>query len=92
MSQNKHIISKLRDLIEVRQNTIIANKKSMKDYLIEYKKSLELDKRIKAEIRTLNTAISLLQYGIMDEDTEEIITSQNIADNREFDIYISDEE
>lgn len=92
MSQNKHIISKLRDLIEVRQNTIIANKKSMKDYLIEYKKSLELDKRIKAEIRTLNTAISLLQYGIMDDDTEEIITSQNIADNREFDIYISDEE
>ena len=92
MSQNKHIISKLRDLIEVRQNTIIANKKSMKDYLIEYKKSLELDKRIKAEIRTLNTAISLLQYGIMDEDTEEIITSQNIADNREFDIYSSDEE
>ena len=92
MSQNKDIISKLRDLIEVRQNTIIANKKSMKDYLIEYKKSLELDKKIKAEIRTLNTAISLLQYGIMDEDTEEIITSQNIAVNRDFDIYTSDEE
>tara|TARA_Y100001938_G_C8096076_1_gene438221 strand:- start:856 stop:1134 length:279 start_codon:yes stop_codon:yes gene_type:complete len=92
MSQNKDIISKLRDLIEVRQNTIIANKRSMKDYLMEYKKSLELDKKIKAEIRTLNIAINLLQYGIMGEDTEEITTSQNIAVNRDFNIYTNDEE
>tara|TARA_B100000963_G_scaffold225252_2_gene196425 strand:- start:300 stop:575 length:276 start_codon:yes stop_codon:yes gene_type:complete len=91
MSQNKDIISKLRDLIEVRQNTITANKRSMKDYLMEYKKSLELDKKIKAEIRTLNTAINLLQYGISD-DTEEILTSQNIAVNRDSGIYTSDEE
>ena len=92
MSQNKDIISKLRDLIEVKQNTITANKRSMKDYLMEYKKSLELDKKIKAEIRTLNTAINLLQYGISDDNTEEILTSQNIAVNRDSGIYTSDEE
>tara|TARA_R100001015_G_C4597280_1_gene152441 strand:+ start:614 stop:892 length:279 start_codon:yes stop_codon:yes gene_type:complete len=92
MSQNKDIVSKLRDLIELRKNTIIANKKSMKGYLVEYRKSLELDKKIKNEIRTLNTAINLLQNNMANSDTEEIITSQNIAVNRDFDIYTGDEE
>ena len=73
MSQSKEIILKLKNLIELRHNTIIANKKSMKSYLVEYKKALELDREIKKEIRSLNEAISLLQYGtIEDKDTEEI--------------------
>ena len=45
--QNRDIIFKLRDLIELRQKTIKANKRAMKDYLVEYKKSLELDKELK---------------------------------------------
>ena len=53
MSQNKDIIFKLRNLIDLRENTIIANKRAMKDYLIEYKKSLELDKELKKEQRLL---------------------------------------
>jgi hypothetical protein len=92
MSQNKDIIFKLQDLIELRQNTITANKRQMKEYLIEYKKSLELDKKIKTEIRTLKTAINLLQYGIDDEDTEEVYMPENIAINRDMNIYTSDEE
>ncbi len=92
MSRNKDIIFQLRNLIELRQNTITANKRSMKDYLIEYKKSLELDKKLKKEIRTLNTAISLLQYGYPDEDIEEIFKSENIAINRDEQIYTDDEE
>ena len=93
MSQNKEIILKLKNLIELRHNTIIANKKSMKSYLVEYKKALELDREIKKEIRSLNEAISLLQYGtIEDKDTEEIFISENIAANRSEVIYTDDEE
>jgi len=93
MSRSKEIILKLKNLIELRHNTIVANKKSMKRYLIEYKKALELDREIKKEIRSLNEAISLLQYGrIEDEDTEEIFISENIAANRSEVIYTDDEE
>lgn len=93
MSQSKEIILKLKNLIELRHNTIIANKKSMKSYLVEYKKALELDREIKKEIRSLNEAISLLQYGtIEDKDTEEIFISENIAANRSDVIYTDDEE
>ncbi len=93
MSQSKEIILKLKNLIELRHNTIIANKKSMKSYLVEYKKALELDREIKKEIRSLNEAISLLQYGtIEDKDTEEIFISENIAANRSEVIYTDDEE
>jgi len=93
MSQNKDIICKLRDLVELRQNTIIANKKAMKGYLIDYKKSLELDKKIKNEIRTLNTAINLLQYGKEDEiDKINLRTLENSASNKEETIYSNDEE
>lgn len=99
MSQNKDIIFKLRDLIDLRENTIIANKKAMKDYLIEYKKSLELDKELKKEQRLLKEAISLIQYGFALqeeigylEDTEEIPKPQNNVLNRDDDIYTGDEE
>jgi len=92
MSYNKNIIFQLRDLIKLRQNTATANKRAMKDYLVEYKKSLELDKKLKNEIKTLNTAISLLQYGYPEEDTEEILISENIALNRDEQIYTDDEE
>ena len=68
MSQNREIIFKLRGLIDLRENTIIANKRAMKDYLVEYKKSLELDKELKKEQRLLKEAISLLQYGFALED------------------------
>ncbi len=94
MSQNKDIILKLRKLIELRDNTIIANKRQMKDYLIEYKKSLELDKELRREQNSLKEAISLLQYGlsILKDDTEEIFKSENIALNRDEHIYTDDEE
>lgn len=90
MSENKDIIFKLRGLIELRENTIIANKKAMKDYLIEYKKSLELDKELKKEQRLLKEAISLLQYGFaLEKEREE---SENNAPNRDESIYTDDEE
>ncbi len=94
MSQNKDIIFKLRGLIELRQNTIIANKRQMKDYLIEYKKSLELEKELKREQNLLNNAISLLQYGLAleKEQNEKLQTSENIAINRDEQIYTDDEE
>ena len=68
MSQNKDIIFKLKKLIELRQRTIVANKKAMKEYLVEYKKSLELDKELKLEQKSLNRAINLLQYGFALEE------------------------
>ena len=99
MSRNKDIIFKLRNLIDLRENTIIANKRAMKDYLIEYKKSLELDKELKKEQRLLKEAISLIQYGFALQEemleldkTEEIPKSQNNALNRDDDIYTGDEE
>jgi len=63
MSQNKKIISKLQNLIELRERTIIANKRSMKDYLVEYKKSLELDKELKKEQKTIMNAIDLIKHA-----------------------------
>jgi len=94
MSQNKDIILKLRKLIELRENTIIANKRQMKDYLVEYKKSLELDKELRKEQKSLKEAINLLQYGysLSEDDTEEIFKSENIALNRDEYIYTDDEE
>ena len=99
MSENRDIIFKLRDLIDLRENTIIANKRAMKDYLVEYKKSLELDKELKKEQKLLKQAISLLQYGFAIQDeilelekTEELPKSQNNAPNRESEIVTGDEE
>tara|TARA_Y100000385_G_scaffold53696_1_gene51146 strand:- start:135 stop:419 length:285 start_codon:yes stop_codon:yes gene_type:complete len=94
MSQNKDTILKLRKLIELREKTIIANKRQMKDYLVEYKKSLELDKELRKEQNSLKEAINLLQYGssLSEDDTEEIFKSENIALNRDEYIYTDDEE
>ena len=71
MSKNKDIILKLKNLIELREKTIIANKKSMKEYLVDYKKSLELDKELKREVNSLKEAINLLQYRpLVNEDID----------------------
>lgn len=91
MSQNRDVILKLRGLIELRENTIIANKKAMKAHLIEYKKSLELDKELKKEMKSLKEAINLLQYGPSSNE-EVFILTQNNASNRDEDIYTNDEE
>ncbi len=90
MGKHKEAILKLRDLVKLRHNTIIANKRAMKDYLVEYKKSLELDKELKREIRSLNEAINLLQYGAEAEKEESL--SENIASNRNDIIYTDNEE
>lgn len=94
MSRNKDIIFKLRGLIELRENTLIANKRVMRDYLVEYKKSLELEKELKKEQNLLKEAINMLQYGFaLQEEYEEIVySSENIASNRDIDIYTDDEE
>ena len=101
MSENRDIIFKLRKLIDDRQRTIMANKSAMKDYLVQYKNSLELDGELKKEQRLLNRAISLLQYGfaleqeILElelEKTEELSKSQNNAPNRDLDIVTGNEE
>lgn len=91
MSKNKDIILKLKNLIELREKTIIANKKSMKEYLVDYKKSLELDRELKREVNSLKEAINLLQYRpLVNEDID--ISIQNIASNRDEYIYTGDEE
>jgi hypothetical protein len=94
MSQNKDIIFKLRELIDLRQRTIMANKKAMKGFLIEYKKALELDKELKLEQKNLSRAINLLQYGfaIEAEKGQSPLNSENNALNRDMSIYTSDEE
>lgn len=94
MSRNKDIIFKLKKLIELREKTIVANKRQMREYLIEYKKSLELDKELRKEQNSLKEAINLLQYGYpMSEDNiEEAFKLENIALNRDESIYTSDEE
>ena len=92
MSQNKDIIFNLRKLIELRQKTITANKRQMKDYLIEYKRSLELEKELKREQNSLREAISRIQYGYAREEAEEVFKSENIAINRDEQIYTDDEE
>lgn len=92
MSRNKDIIFNLRKLIELRQKTITANKRQMKDYLIEYKRSLELEKELKREQNSLREAINQLQYSYSREETEEIFKSENIALNRDEQIYTDDEE
>lgn len=99
MSKNEEIISKLQNLIELREKTIIANKRSMKDYLVEYKKSLELDKELKKEQKTIMNAIDLIKHGTALEqlfvDTQEIefnSDSKNNAPNRDPDIVMGDEE
>jgi hypothetical protein len=76
----------------LRQKTITANKRQMKDYLIEYKKSLELEKELKREQNSLREAINRLQYGYSYDETEEIFKSENIAINRDEQIYTDDEE
>lgn len=94
MSQNKDIITKLKKLIDLRHRTIMANKKSMKQYLLEYKKALELDKELKVEQRSLHQAINLLQYGdsAKEKSPSEEKISENNASNRDESIYTDDEE
>ncbi len=53
MSQESNLVEKLKILIEERRGTILANKKNMRDNLKEYKKDIELDRKFKAECRTL---------------------------------------
>ena len=79
--------------MELRRKTIMANKKAMKSYLVEYQKSLVLEKELQIEQRVIRSAISLLQYGDsppQDELTKEI--SLNNAPNRDLNIVSSDEE
>ena len=78
----------------MRDNTIIANKRQMKDCLVEYKKSLELDKELRKEQKSLKEAINLLQYGLALEEEEEkkAFSTENIALNRDEYIYTDDEE
>jgi hypothetical protein len=94
MSQESSLIKKIKTLIEERRSLIVTNKKHMRDNLKEYKKNLELDRKLKAECRTLQESI----YGIMrglahpDKKYNKEKSSKNIAINRNNDIVNSDEE
>lgn len=99
MSQNRSIIFKLQNLIDLKEETIVNNKRTMKDYLLEYKRSLEIDKELKKEQKLLREAINLLQYGFaLEDDILELENSvwdqksQNNAPNRDNVIINSDEE
>ena len=90
MSQESNLVKKLKTLIEERQQTILANKKNMRNNLKEYKKNLELDRKLKAECRTLQETI----YRILRKSPlpEEKKSTKNIAVNRDSDIITPDEE
>lgn len=66
----------------------------MKDYLVEYKKSLELDKELRKEQKSLKEAINLLQYGFAlgEEEEKKALSVENSALNRDENIYTDDEE
>ena len=99
MSKTEEINSKLQNLIELREKTIKANKRSMKDYLVDYKKSLELDKELKKEQKTIMNAIDLIKHGtaleqlfVGTQEIESTSESKNNAPNRDSDIVMGDEE
>jgi uncharacterized protein (DUF488 family) len=90
----KNLIEKIKILIEERKRTIKANKIQMRDNLKEYKKNLELDRKLKAECRTLSEAV----YDLMKKDNMSVPVNieetelKNNASNRDIDIFTSDEE
>jgi len=89
MSQESNLVEKLKILIEQRQATILANKKNMRDNLKEYKKNLELDRKLKAECRTLQETIYRILRKRLSPEEENI---RNLAINRNDNIVSSDEE
>jgi hypothetical protein len=90
MSQESNLIKKVKTLIEERRSLILTNKKHMRDNLKEYKRNLELDRKLKAECRTLQETIYNIMRGLVPPDKKE--TSKNVAVNRDHDIVSSDEE
>ncbi len=89
MSQESNLVEKLKILIEERRATILANKKNMRDNLKEYKKNLELDRKLKAECRTLQETIYRILRKRLSPEEENI---RNLAINRNDNIVSSDEE
>ncbi len=89
MSQESNLVEKLKILIEQRRATILANKKNMRDNLKEYKKNLELDRKLKAECRTLQETIYRILRKRLSPEEENI---RNLAINRNDNIVSSDEE
>jgi len=89
MSQESNLVEKLKILIEERRGTILANKKNMRDNLKEYKKNLELDRKLKAECRTLQETIYRILRKRLSPEEENI---RNLAINRNDNIVNSDEE
>jgi len=89
MSQESNLVEKLKILIEERRGTILANKKNMRDNLKEYKKNLELDRKLKAECRTLQETIYRILRKRLSPEEENI---RNLAINRNDNIVSSDEE
>lgn len=65
----------------------------MKNNLKEYKKNLELDRKLKAECRTLQETIySILKQTNIGVPPFRVKKEKNMADNRGPDIVTSDEE
>ena len=94
MSQESSLIKKIKTLIEERRSLIVTNKKHMRDNLKEYKKNLELDRKLKAECRTLQESIYSIMRGMVAPDKKYIKneSSKNTAINRNDDIVNPDEE
>ncbi len=94
MSQESSLIKKIKTLIEERRSLIVTNKKHMRDNLKEYKKNLELDRKLKAECRTLQESIYSIMRGMVTPDKKYIKneSSKNTAINRNDDIVNPDEE
>ena len=94
MSQESSLIKKIKTLIEERRSLIVTNKKHMRDNLKEYKKNLELDRKLKAECRTLQESIYSIMRGMVTTEKKYIKneSSKNTAINRNDDIVNPDEE
>jgi hypothetical protein len=87
MSKEKDLIEKLKVLIEERERTIKINKQDMKDYLVKYRRALDLEEELVRECRHLRQTIRYLK-----EQKQFAPNQNNIASNRDMLIVSGDEE
>ena len=87
MSKEKDLIEKLKVLIEERERTIKINKQDMREYLVKYRRALDLEEDLIRECRHLRQTI---RYLTEQKDFTPIY--ENIASNRDSAIINIDEE
>lgn len=85
MSQNPTLIKKLLSILEQMAKTAQSNKEDMRYHLLEYKRTLILDKSLKEEMNTIGEAVNILK-------DIPVTISENNGENRSNEVIIFDEE